>query len=57
MIKGQVKALVFDVGGSIFDWQTATRTAVATLAKSRDVEVDDRAFAFDWRRRMFETLG
>ena len=27
MIKGQVKALVFDVGGSIFDWQTATRTA------------------------------
>ncbi|SVA95082.1 uncharacterized protein METZ01_LOCUS147936 [marine metagenome] len=30
MIKGQVKALVFefDVGGSIFDWQTATRTAV-----------------------------
>ena len=28
MIKGQVKALVFDVGGCIFDWQTATRTAV-----------------------------
>ena len=28
MIKGQVKALVFDVGGSIFDWQRATRTAV-----------------------------
>jgi len=57
MMKSQVKALVFDVGGSIFDWQTATRTAVATLAKSRDVTVDDRSFAFDWRRRMFETLA
>ena len=56
-MKSQVKALVFDVGGSIFDWQTATRTAVATLAKSRDVTVDDRSFAFDWRRRMFETLA
>ena len=57
MKKGQVKVLMFDVGGSIFDWQTATRTAVAALAKSRDVTIDDRAFVFDWRRRMFETLA
>jgi len=52
-----IKALAFDVGGSIFDWQTATRSAVRSLAAERDVEVDDRAFAFTWRRRMFEQLA
>ena len=52
-----IKALAFDVGGSIFDWQTATRSAVRSLAAERGVEVDDRAFAFTWRRRMFEQLA
>ena len=52
-----IKALAFDVGGSIFDWQTATRGAVRSLAAERGVEVDDRAFAFTWRRRMFEQLA
>ena len=52
-----IKALTFDVGGSIFDWQTATRAAVRDLAQERQVEVDDRAFAFTWRRRMFEKLA
>ena len=56
MIDG-IKALTFDVGGSIFDWQTATRAAVRDLARERRVEVDDRAFAFTWRRRMFEKLA
>ncbi len=51
-----IKALAFDVGGSIFDWQTATRSAVRSLAAERGVEVDDRAFAFTWRRRMFDQL-
>ena len=55
MIDG-IKVLTFDVGGSIFDWQTATRTAVRALAAERGVEVDDRAFCFTWRRRMFEQL-
>ena len=52
-----IKVLTFDVGGSIFDWQTATRTAVRTLASERGVAVDDRAFCFTWRRRMFEQLA
>lgn len=52
-----VKVLAFDVGGSIFDWQTATRQAVRTLANDRGVAVDDRAFCFTWRRRMFEQLA
>ena len=56
MIEG-IKALVFDVGGSVFDWQTATRTAVRALADERNVEVDDAKFAFIWRRRMFEQLA
>ena len=56
MIEG-IKVLTFDVGGSIFDWQTATRTAVRALAAERGVEVDDRAFCFAWRRRMFEQLA
>ena len=56
MIEG-VKALTFDVGGSIFDWQTATRSAVRQLAQERGVTVDDAEFAFTWRRRMFEQLG
>ena len=55
--KRGIKALTFDVGGSIFDWQTATRGAVRSLAEARGVTVDDRAFAFTWRRRMFEQLA
>lgn len=52
-----IKVLTFDVGGSIFDWQTATRRAVSELAAQRQVEVDDHAFCFAWRRRMFERLS
>lgn len=56
-MKNGIKALTFDVGGSIFDWQTATRTALRQLASQKGVDVDDESFAFDWRRRMFETLA
>lgn len=52
-----IKVLTFDVGGSIFDWQTATRNAVGTLTANRNVELDVPAFCFTWRRRMFETLA
>ena len=30
---------------------------MSALAKDRGVELDDKTFAFDWRRRMFEMLG
>ena len=52
-----IKALTFDVGGSIFDWQTATRRAVRELACARGATVDDAEFAMTWRRRMFEELA
>jgi len=52
-----IKALTFDVGGSVFDWQTATRRAVREIADTRGVEVDDGAFTMTWRRRMFQELA
>ena len=56
-MRNGIKALTFDVGGSIFDWQTATRQAVRALADARGATVDDAGFAMTWRRRMFEELA
>ena len=56
-MKNRIKVLTFDVGGSVFDWQTATRRAVRDLADSRGVPVDDGAFTMTWRRRMFQELA
>ena len=56
-MRNGIKALTFDVGGSIFDWQTATRQAVRALADARGATVDDAEFAMIWRRRMFEELA
>ena len=52
-----IKVLTFDVGGSVFDWQSSTRAAVNELAEERSVKLDVPAFCFQWRRRMFETLA
>ncbi|MEJ2130676.1 MAG: haloacid dehalogenase type II [Gammaproteobacteria bacterium] len=57
MAFGSVKALTFDVGGSVFDWQSAVRDAVRSLADEQRVDVDDHAFAIDWRVRMFQLLA
>jgi 2-haloacid dehalogenase len=53
----EVKALAFDVGGSVFDWQTAVRSKVTDLAAKHGAEIDDHVFAHHWRRRMFEMLS
>lgn len=52
-----IKVLAFDVGGSVFDWQTSTQAAVSELAQARGVGIDVSEFCFTWRRRMFETLA
>ena len=57
MVLDQVKALTFDVGGTVFDWQTATRNAVGTLAESRGAEIDVPAFCLKWRGDMFRRLA
>jgi 2-haloacid dehalogenase len=52
-----VKALTFDVGGTIFDWHHSILEEVERLAQSRGVEIDGAAFTNHWRWRMFELLS
>ncbi len=51
-----VKALTFDVGGTVFDWRGTIEGEVRGLADARGADVDSRQFATDWRVRMFEDL-
>ena len=51
-----VKALTFDVGGTVFDWRGAIETEVQRLTDEQKVRLDPRQFATDWRVRMFEEL-
>lgn len=44
-----VKALVFDVFGTVVDWRTSVAHEVEAMAKSRGVKVDGVAFADAWR--------
>ena len=53
----KIEALTFDVGGTVFDWQTAVRTKVGALAEARDAQIDVAQFALDWRLRFFQLLG
>ena len=46
---GSVKALVFDVFGTVVDWRTSVAHEVEARAKSRGVKVDGVAFADAWR--------
>ncbi len=52
-----VSALAFDVGGTVFDWQTPIRAEIAARAERLGVGTDAKAFAFDWRTRMFGILA
>lgn len=52
-----IKALTFDVGGTIFDWHHTIRDEVERLARARGVTIDCAAFTNDWRWRMFELLA
>ena len=45
---GAVKALVFDVVGTVVDWRTTVAGAVAELAKRKGVTVDAAKFANAW---------
>lgn len=51
-----IKALTFDVGGTIFDWRGAIEGEVRRVADAQGAAVDERQFATDWRVRMFEVL-
>jgi 2-haloacid dehalogenase len=47
----QVKALVFDVFGTVVDWRTSVAREVAAFFAKRDMTVDGEAFAKAWRKR------
>lgn len=53
----QIRALTFDVGGTVFDWHHGIRDELARLASQRGVEVEAVRFANEWRREMFMQLG
>jgi 2-haloacid dehalogenase len=44
-----IKALVFDVFGTVVDWRTSVANEVEQLAKRKGVRVDGVAFADAWR--------
>jgi len=44
-----IKALVFDVFGTVVDWRSSVAREVETLAKTKGVKVDGAAFADAWR--------
>lgn len=52
-----VKALTFDVGGTVFDWRGTVEAEVRKLAAERGADVDIRQFATDWRVGMFAELA
>lgn len=53
----KIKALAFDVGGSVFDW----KTAIAKVAREKLARLGSplaaENFAMQWRLEMFKTLG
>lgn len=52
-----VKALTFDVGGTVFDWRGTIETELRALSAEKGVRLDVRQFATDWRSGMFEMLA
>jgi len=52
-----VKALAFDIGGTVFDWHSTVRDEALKMAAERGVTLDAPAFANAWRRRQFELLA
>lgn len=49
-----IKALFFDVGGTVFDWKNTAREQVQKLANAKGQAIDSEAFANDWRGEMFK---
>jgi 2-haloacid dehalogenase len=49
------EVLIFDIGGTVFDWSAAVIEALASAAPGH--RVDATAFAFDCRKRFMEMNG
>ena len=53
----KIRALTFDVGGTVFDWRSGIQEEVTRLATEQGADVDVTQFASDWRRWMFVELA
>ncbi|MDE2891069.1 MAG: haloacid dehalogenase type II [Chloroflexota bacterium] len=53
---GNVKALAWDIGGTIFDWHHTIKGEVSAIAEAQGVELDAAAFTNMWRFTMFKRL-
>lgn len=50
----RIKALLFDVGGTVFDWKTTARANIEQLAAETGQTINSESFATDWRNEMFK---
>ena len=50
MDASDIKALTFDVFGTVVDWRTSIAREVRDMGRSKGIEADWDAFADDWRR-------
>jgi len=51
-----VKALCFDTGGTILDWHTGMRTALASVGARHGIERDWASLANEFRRRSLQLI-
>ena len=51
-----IKALTWDVGGTVFDWRGTIEDEVRRLAAEQEADIDVAQFATDWRVWSFDTL-
>lgn len=49
-----VKGLLFDVGGTVFDWKNTARENIQKLADEKGESINSEAFANAWRAEMFK---
>ena len=52
-----IKALTWDVGGTVFDWRGTIEDEVRRLASEKEADVDIEQFATDWRVWSFAMLA
>ena len=49
-VRGSVKALVFDVFGTVVDWHGSILRELTSFGRERGITVDWQAFTEDWRK-------
>lgn len=49
MANAQIKALTFDVFGTVTDWRSTVIREVSAFGETKGIEIDSEAFALAWR--------